>query len=89
MDETYEVKLKKKTELWRMLAFFAWFTGGALGIWLLGIVITLPLLIFFYARVWGALRILAENEVAAWNILRLRDCRNPVKSSNRPMGHGG
>ncbi|MBF8254929.1 MAG: tripartite tricarboxylate transporter TctB family protein [Deltaproteobacteria bacterium] len=53
MDETYEVKLEKKTELRRTLAFFAWFTGGALGIWLLGIVITLPLLIFLYALVEG------------------------------------
>ena len=53
MDETYEVKLEKKTELRRTLTFFAWFTGGALGIWLLGIVITLPLLIFLYALVEG------------------------------------
>jgi hypothetical protein len=53
MDETYEVKLEAKTELRRTLAFFAWFTGGALGIWLLGIVITLPLLIFLYALVEG------------------------------------
>ena len=53
MDETYEVKLEKKTELRRTLAFFAWFIAGALGIWLLGIVITLPLLIFFYALVEG------------------------------------
>jgi hypothetical protein len=53
MDETYEVKLEKKTELRRTLAFFAWFTGGALGIWLLGIVITLPLLIFLYALIEG------------------------------------
>jgi hypothetical protein len=53
MDETYEVKLEKKTELRRTLAFFAWFTAGALGIWLLGIVITLPLLIFLYALVEG------------------------------------
>lgn len=53
MDETYEVKLEKKTELRRTLAFFAWFIAGALGIWLLGIVITLPLLIFLYALVEG------------------------------------
>jgi len=53
MDETYEVRLEKKTELRRTLAFFAWFTAGALGIWLLGIVITLPVLIFLYALVEG------------------------------------
>lgn len=53
MDETYKVKLEKKTEVRRTLAFFAWFIAGALGIWLLGIVITLPLLIFLYALVEG------------------------------------
>jgi len=53
MDETYKVKLEAKTELWRTLGFFAWFIGGALGIWLLGIVITLPLLIILYALVEG------------------------------------
>jgi putative tricarboxylic transport membrane protein len=53
MDETYEVKLEAKTELRRTLGFFAWFVAGALGIWLLGIVITLPLLIFLYALVEG------------------------------------
>ena len=53
MDETYEVKLEKKTEFRRTLTFFAWFIAGALGIWLLGIVITLPLLIFLYALVEG------------------------------------
>lgn len=53
MDETYEVKLEAKTELRRTLAFFAWLIAGALGIWLLGIVIALPLLIFLYALVQG------------------------------------
>ncbi len=53
MDETYKVELEKKTEVRRTLAFFAWFTAGALGIWLLGIVISLPLLIFLYALVGG------------------------------------
>ena len=53
MDETYEVKLEQKIELRRTLAFFAWFIGGALGIWLLGIVVTLPLLIFLYAQIEG------------------------------------
>jgi hypothetical protein len=53
MDETYEVKLEKNLELRRTLMFFAWFAGGALGIWLLGIVISLPLLVFFYALIEG------------------------------------
>jgi hypothetical protein len=34
-------------------ALFAWFVGGAASIWLLGIVITLPLLVFLYAYVDG------------------------------------
>ena len=53
MDEVYDVKLDKKIELWRTLTFFAWLIGGALGIWLLGIVIALPLLIFLYTLVEG------------------------------------
>ena len=53
MDEVYDVKLDKKVELRRTVTFFAWFIGGALGIWLLGIVVSLPLLIFLYALVEG------------------------------------
>jgi hypothetical protein len=53
MDEVYDVKLDKKTETRRTLLFFAWFIGGALGIWLLGIVIALPLLVFLYAFLEG------------------------------------
>ena len=53
MDETYEVKLDKKIEFRRTLSYFAWFIGGALGIWLLGIVIALPLLVFLYALIEG------------------------------------
>ena len=48
MDEVVEVKLDKRTEQRRTAAFFAWFIGGALGIWLLGLVIALPLLVFLY-----------------------------------------
>ena len=53
MDEVYDVKLDKQVELRRTLFYFAWFIGGALGIWLLGIVISLPLLVFLYALVEG------------------------------------
>lgn len=53
MDEVYDVKLDKKVELRRTLIYFAWFIAGALGIWLLGIVISLPLLVFLYAFVEG------------------------------------
>ena len=53
MDEVYDVKLDKKIEIRRTLVFFAWFIGGALGIWLLGIVISLPLLGFLYTLIEG------------------------------------
>jgi hypothetical protein len=53
MDEVSEVKLDRQIELRRTLGFFAWFIGGALGIWLLGIVIALPVLVFFYALIEG------------------------------------
>lgn len=53
MDEVYDVKLDKAIELRRTLIFFAWFIAGALGIWLFGIVIALPVLVFLYALVEG------------------------------------
>ena len=53
MDDTHKTALDKKTELRRTLIFFAWFIGGAIGIWLLGIVITLPLLVFLYMIIEG------------------------------------
>ncbi|HWO42053.1 MAG TPA: tripartite tricarboxylate transporter TctB family protein [Candidatus Eisenbacteria bacterium] len=53
MDEVYESKLDKQTEKRRTIFFFGWFIGGALGIWLLGIVIALPLLVFLYMAIEG------------------------------------
>jgi hypothetical protein len=53
MDEVSDVQLDRQTELRRTWGFFAWFTGGALAIWLLGLVIALPLLVFLYALVEG------------------------------------
>jgi hypothetical protein len=60
MDDVHDVQLDKQTELRRTLAFFAWFIGGALGIWLLGIVITLPVLVFLYMWVEGKEKILTS-----------------------------
>jgi hypothetical protein len=57
MDETHNVSIDQKSELRRTLAFFAWFVGGAVGIWLLGIVIALPLLVFLYMLVEGRERV--------------------------------
>lgn len=53
MDEVSDVKLDAKTEMRRTLGYFAWFIGGALGIWLLGLVIALPLLVFLYTLIEG------------------------------------
>lgn len=53
MDEVTDVQLDKATELKRTLIFFGWFTGGALGIWLIGLVFALPLLVFLYALIEG------------------------------------
>jgi hypothetical protein len=53
MDDTHKSDLDEKVELRRTLAFFAWFIGGAVGIWLLGIVITLPLLVLLYMLIEG------------------------------------
>jgi len=53
MDEVYNVKLEKKVELRRSFIFFGWFIGGAVAIWLLGIVIALPLLVLLYTLIEG------------------------------------
>ena len=53
MDEVSDVQLDKATEMRRTLMYFGWLIGGALGIWLLGLVIALPLLVFLYALIEG------------------------------------
>lgn len=53
MDETHGGLADKQLERRRTARFFAWFIGAAVSIWLLGIVITLPLLVFLYAYVDG------------------------------------
>ena len=53
MDEVSDVQLDRQTELKRTLGYFAWFIGGALGIWLLGLVYALPLLVFLYTLIEG------------------------------------
>jgi len=53
MDETFISGLEIRTEIVRTIVFFAWFIAGALAIWLLGIVIALPLLVFFYSLIEG------------------------------------
>jgi hypothetical protein len=58
MDDTYRALSDKKTEMRRTVIFFLWFVGGALGIWLLGIVIALPLLVLLYMLVEGREKLL-------------------------------
>ena len=53
IDEGSDVQLDRQTELRRTLGYFAWFIGGALGIWLLGLVFALPLLVFLYTLIEG------------------------------------
>lgn len=60
MDESGEDKLDAATARARTLAFFAWFIGGALGIWLIGIVYALPLLVFLYALLQGREKLLTS-----------------------------
>ncbi len=69
MDEVYDVKLDKKTENRRTWLFFGWFVGGATGIWLLGIVIALPLLVFLYALVEGKEKWITSLAMAAGTYL--------------------
>jgi hypothetical protein len=53
MDDVGSAELDEATARRRTLVYFAWLIGGAVGIWLLGIVIALPLLVFLYALVEG------------------------------------
>lgn len=65
MDEVYVVRLDERTEHRRTVIFFAWFIGGAAGIWLLGIVISLPLLVFLYSLIDGRENLLTALIMAA------------------------
>ena len=53
MDEVYSTQLESKVEVRRTLLFFGWFIGGAVAIWLLGIVIALPVLVLLYTLIEG------------------------------------
>lgn len=53
MDEVFRGGLEIRTEIGRTFAFFGWFAGAAMAIWLLGMIIALPLLNFLYALIEG------------------------------------
>ncbi len=48
-----EVEIDRDIALKRTLVFFGWFIGGALAIWLLGLVIALTGLVFLYTLLEG------------------------------------
>jgi TctA family transporter len=52
-DEVFDVKLATRTEILRTLGFFGFFIGGAVAIWLLGLIRGLPLLVLLYTLIEG------------------------------------
>lgn len=86
MDEVREVNLEKKIEVRRTLTFFGWLIGGALGIWLLGIVITLPLLVLLYALVEGRERWITSLIMTACTYLLIWGLFEYLLESRWPPG---
>jgi hypothetical protein len=86
MDEVYDVQLDKKTEFRRTVGFFSWFIGGALGIWLLGIVIALPLLVFLYALIEGREKWITSIIMAACTYLLIWGLFEYMLESRWPAG---
>jgi hypothetical protein len=83
MDEVY---VEKKIEIRRTLIFFAWFVAGAVGIWLLGIVIALPLLIFLYTLIEGKERWSTSLLVTACSYLLIWGLFEYLLESRWPSG---
>lgn len=71
MDETSTGDLAPRVELIRTLSFFGWFAGGAVAIWLLGIVIALPSFVFLYCLVEGRERLWISLFMAALAVMLL------------------
>lgn len=53
MDEGFSGELESSVERRRTIAFFAWFVGAALAVWLIGITIAVPLFVFLYCLLEG------------------------------------
>ncbi len=53
MDESFSGDLDAASERRRTAAFFAWFVGAALAVWLLGITVAVPIFVFLYCLVEG------------------------------------
>ena len=73
-------------EIRRTWVFFAWFMGGALAIWLLGIVIALPLLIFLYILIEGRERSMTALTMTACTYLLLWGLFEYMLESRWPAG---
>ncbi len=52
-DEVFDLQVTRWTEIRRTTGFFGWFAGGAIAVWLLGIVIGLPLFTLLYMLIEG------------------------------------
>ena len=65
MDEIHDMQMDKQTEFRRTVVFFGWFIGGAVSIWLLGIVYALPLLVFLYVFVDGREKLISAVAMSA------------------------
>ncbi len=74
MDESFSQDLDAASERRRTAAFFAWFTGAALAVWLLGITVAVPLFVFLYClvegteRLWVALLMAAIAFLLVWGL---------------------
>jgi tripartite tricarboxylate transporter TctB family protein len=86
MDEVQDLKLEKKIERRRTLMFFAWLIGGALGIWLLGIVLALPLLVFLYTVIEGRERWITASIMTACTYLLIWGLFEYLLESRWPPG---
>ncbi len=74
MDEGFSQDLALAVERRRTLAFFAWFMGAALAVWLLGITVAVPLFVFLYCliegreKLWVALLMAAIAFLLIWGL---------------------
>ena len=65
MDESFSGDLDAASERRRTAAFFAWFVGAALAVWLLGITVAVPLFVFLYCLIEGRERAVDRLLMAA------------------------
>jgi len=71
MDQVFNTSLDRKTEIARTLVFFGWVVGGAVAVWLLGIIFGLSLFVLLYTLVEGREKIRVALPMAAGTYLLL------------------